>query len=357
MRFVNKEENITTRRNFFKGMAAGAAAAAVSSALGGLKAASAAPAPPQQAEDESVDEIRYGNRKMMIDVFCHFLPEKYLAAYGKRNPKILNSPEGRSLATTNLDYRLRLIDRYPGVFQVLTVANPPPDAFVSPEYTPELAQIANDEFAELVDKYPDKFLGAVACLPMNNLDAAVKEADRALTKLRLKGIQIATRINKELIDPKQFKPLWERMNRSGLPIWIHPYTDQTQEPDGGRLSWPYDTATVMYRIVYAGIFNDYPNLKFIAHHCGSMIPTFANRVGRMDDFRKFYADTALYGNTDGLMLGYKFFGPDHILFGTDAGPVGYTWRTIVSVERMDIPEADKRKIFTDNAVNLLRLSI
>jgi len=57
------------------------------------------------------------------------------------------------------------------------------------------------------------------------------------------------------------------------------------------------------------------------------------------------------------MLGYKFFGVDHILFGTDFGPVNFTWRTIDSVEKMSIPEADKRKIFTDNTLNLLRLSV
>jgi len=53
-------------------------------------------------------------------------------------------------------------------------------------------------------------------------------------------------------------------------------------------------------------------------------------MGRAEDFKKFYAETALYGNTDGMMLGYKFFGADHILFGSDEGPVETTWRTIES---------------------------
>ncbi|OGO25078.1 MAG: hypothetical protein A2144_14210 [Chloroflexi bacterium RBG_16_50_9] len=106
-----------------------------------------------------------------------------------------------------------------------------------------------------------------------------------------------------------------------------------------------------------------------------MVPSFAKRIKwimsaspKKDDkvrnpeehFRKFYVDTALYGNTDGLMLGYSYFGVDHVLFATDAplGPrYGLTAETISSIEQMLIPEADKNKIFTKNAVNLLRLPI
>jgi predicted TIM-barrel fold metal-dependent hydrolase len=91
-----------------------------------------------------------------------------------------------------------------------------------------------------------------------------------------------------------------------------------------------------------------------------MIPYFGKRIPRPDQFRKFYNDTALYGNTDALMLGYAFFGVDHILFGTDAplGPKnGLTWQTMKSVEAMSIPDVDKEKIFILNAIKLLRLSI
>jgi predicted TIM-barrel fold metal-dependent hydrolase len=297
---------------------------------------------------------------MKIDIYTHILTPKYLTAFGRKNNKMLDSVEARSRATTDINVRLRLMDRYPGVFQVLTVANPPLDVFVSPDDAAELAPIANDELAELVEIYPDKFLAAAACVPMNNLDAALNEADRAITKLGLKGIQIATRVNKEPLDPVNYRPLWEKMAKYDLPIWIHPYTNERMEPDGGRLSWPYDTAAMMYRLVTAGVFDDFPNIKFITHHCGSMIPTFARRIPRPDHFKKFYNDTALYGNTDALMLGYAFFGADHIVFGTDAplGPKnGITWETIESVEQMKIPDHEKEKIFIKNALNLLKLRI
>ena len=138
----------------------------------------------------------------------------------------------------------------------------------------------------------------------------------------------------------------------------------------------------MARLVYGGILESYPNLKFITHHCGGMVPYFAQRIKRLFDnnetrirawsstitrqpldyFRMFYNDTAVYGNTPALMCAYAFFGADHILFGTDMPHDNrfgetFTMETIRSIEEMEIPDADKKKIFADNAVQLLQLAI
>lgn len=312
---------------------------------------------------------------MKIDVFAHILPEKYLTSYKKKNKSILTNVEVRSPAVTDLNVRLRLMDRYPDVIQVLTVAQPALDAHVKPDEAAELARMANDELAELVVKYPDKFLGAVACLPMNNIDAALDEADRAINQLGFKGVQIYSRVNGEPLSNPEFKPLYEKMAKHDLPIWIHPCPNEKLDKDTGMLSWPFETAAAMLRLVTSGVFNDYPNIKFITHHCGSMFPYFEKRLewilsdtrGRLhnvynprEHIRKFYADTAVYGSTPALMCGYAFFGADHLLFGTDAplGPkFGLTAETIASIERMNIPDIEKGKIFTQNAVNMLKLAI
>ena len=125
---------------------------------------------------------------MKIDVFAHILPEKYLANYSQKNKAVLDQVEVKNRAVINLDTRLRLMDRYPDVLQVLTVAQPPLEKFVKPADAVELAKIANEELAELLDRYPDKFIAAVACLPMNDVDAALEETDRAINQLGLKGV-------------------------------------------------------------------------------------------------------------------------------------------------------------------------
>jgi predicted TIM-barrel fold metal-dependent hydrolase len=296
---------------------------------------------------------------MRIDVYAHILPEKYFKALAKLNSNFANSGEARCRANVDMETRLRLMERYPGVFQILTVSNPPVEALAPAAEAAELSRIANDELAEMVDRYPDKFLGAAACVPMNNIEAALKEIERAL-KLGLKGIQITTRINGETLNAAKFRPVFEKMAKAELPIWLHPYDNPNLDADGGRLSWPFETAMAMFHIVHGGVFDQFPNLKLITHHCGSMIPMFSKRIGRTEQFQKFYNDTALYGNTEGLMLGYSFFGAGHMLFGTDAplGPkYGYTLQTERSIERMTIPEADKEKIFFENAVSLLRIPV
>jgi uncharacterized protein len=308
---------------------------------------------------------------MKIDAFAHILPEKYLARYRKINPAIEKRIEVVTPPVVDLAVRMRLMERYPDVLQMLTIANVPLETF-APQDAVELAQTANEELAELVLKYPNKFFGAAACLPMNNMDAALLEVDRAISKLRLNGIQIYSRVDGQPLDSPQFKPLYEKMAKYDLPIWIHPATYDKLDNDIGIFSWPFETTSAMYRLVMSGIFHEYPNLKFIVHHAGAMVPFFGERIKWVlslvpnkfpnlpEQFKKFYVDTAVYGNTSALTCAYDYYGADHMLFGTDA-PLGPRWGmvedTIASIERMNIPEGDKQKILKTNAVNLFKLAL
>lgn len=283
------------------------------------------------------------------------------------------------------------MDNYEELRQVLTLASPPIEEVVDPKEAVELSKIANDELAELVTKYPQRFAAAVACLPMNNIDAALKETDRAIKELGFKGVQIYTPTNDKPLDLPIFVPLYEKMAQYGLPIWIHPSRER-ETPDYktenyskywifSMFGWPYETTVAMTRLVFSGILQKYPNLKFIVHHCGGMLPFFAQRMAGGQDFaearlkarfkqgltkppleyfRMFYADTAIYGHTPGLMCGYAFFGAEHMLFGTDmpydsGGGNRYTGDTIKAIEKMDIPELEKAMIFEGNAMRLLGL--
>jgi uncharacterized protein len=323
---------------------------------------------------------------MKIDIFPHFLPKKYFNALVKKA-----QIEGRwfkeSLTLSQIDLRLRVMEMYPDVMHVINVATPPLETLVPPNEAIELAKIANDEMAEVVAKYPNKFLTAVACLPLNDIDAAIKEADRAITQLHFAGVQIFTNINGESLDAPKFKPLYKRMAEHDLPLWIHPWGKP--KPASGSLrgnpieglGWAFETTVAMGCLANSGVFEDYPNIKFITHHCGGMVPYFARRIAMpswwstngilggqktrvKENFHKFYADTAVYGNSAALMCGYAFFGADHLLFGTDM-PLGggedmgggflNTRETILSVEQMNIPITDKDKIFEENAKRLLRL--
>ena len=312
---------------------------------------------------------------MKIDVFSHIMTEKYLSVYRKKVPAIDNEIEVYTRPVVDLQMRVGLMDRFPDVLQILTVAKVPLEKFVGPKDAVELARIANDELAELLVKYPNKFFGAAACLPMNDIDAALEEIDRAIGKLGLQGVQIYSRIAGEPLDSPKFKPLYTKMAGYNLPIWLHPETNPALDMDRGLYSWPYETTAAMLRLVQSGIFYEYPNLKFIVHNAGAMVPFFSDRLkwfaratklfsqpdpNIFEQFRNFYVDTALYGNTSALQCAYDYYGADHMMFGTDA-PLGPRWGmiegTINSIECMAISDAEKEKIFSKNAIEMFKMAL
>lgn len=156
------------------------------------------------------------------------------------------------------------------------------------------------------------------------------------------------------------------MAKYDLPIWIHPvdpiFSPQTivTPPDSGVLSLLFETSYTMQKLVAGGIMRDFPNIKIVTHHSAAMIPLMEKRLYNVDDFKKFYCDTATYGSTSPIMGAYNFFGADHVLFGSDSplGPkFGCTLDCQQAVERMDVPDSDKEKIFLKNALNLLKVAI
>jgi uncharacterized protein len=123
----------------------------------------------------------------------------------------------------DLDVRFRVMETFPEYQQVLSLPTPPIELFATPDQAIELARIANDSMAELVEKYPDHFVAFAAALPMNAPEAALTEAHRAVTELGAKGIQIYSNVlGKPLVSP-EFLPLFEAMAEYDLPIWLHPY--------------------------------------------------------------------------------------------------------------------------------------
>jgi predicted TIM-barrel fold metal-dependent hydrolase len=331
---------------------------------------------------------------MKIDIFPHILPVKYKEAFQKVNKSEAFTQMHNIIPTLyDLDYRFRIMDAYDDLTQVLTLSGPPVENFADRKQAVELCRLANDEMAELVVKYPYRFVAAVACLPMNDMNAALDEVDRAIKNLHFKGVQIFTPVKDKPLDSAEFLPLFEKMCQYDLPIWIHPqrevdYPDYRSEKISkyaihAMFGWVYETSSAMVRLVLSGVLEKYANLKFITHHGGAMIPFLNKRVASfidfsatrlrnrilenisgppMDYFKMFYADTAIYGNTAGLMCSYDFFGPGHLLFGTDMPydsqfGLTFTGETIKSIEQMAISNAEKKAIFEDNARRLLRLAV
>lgn len=333
---------------------------------------------------------------MKIDVFAHLLTPRYLrernaragAGFGSQYAKYWSANPG----LTDLDIRFRIMDRYPDVRQILTIAGPNIESITTPADAVECARIANDEMAELVARHPDRFITACACLPMTDVDATLQEIARAIDQLGFRGIEVFTDIHGTPLDAPEFLPIFETMERRDLPILLHPRRTNTT-PDYAseeksrflvytNFGWPFESSAAMARIAFGGVLERYPSLKIITHHAGGLIPFFHKRIelawdfnvermgyrydgqtltrAPLDYYRMFYCDTAIQGNTPALMCAHAFFGPDHMVFATDTpydnelGERVYR-ETIAGVEAMPIDDASKAKIYEGNARRLFRL--
>jgi aminocarboxymuconate-semialdehyde decarboxylase len=292
----------------------------------------------------------------------------------------------------DLEARFRLMDAFADYRQIISLGSPPIETFAGPSVAPELARVANDGMAELVDAHPDRFAGFLTALPMNNPDAAVAEIERALRDLRPSGVQIYSNIAGQPLDRPELAPVFDLLHREKLPIFLHParserFADYRTEETSKfeiwwALGWPYETSTAMARLVFSGAFDRWPDLVVVCHHLGGVIPYLAGRVGHgwdqlgkrtsdedyvgllksmkkrpVDYFKMFYADTAEFGAAAATRCGLDFFGADHVLFASDCPfepvPGIYIRETLDVVAGLGLPGADHAKITEGNARRLM----
>ncbi|TMG89241.1 MAG: amidohydrolase [Betaproteobacteria bacterium] len=298
---------------------------------------------------------------MIIDVFNHFMPKSIFE-------RLL----------WDVEARLRMMDEFEGLQQVLSLANPPIEMLGPSEKTPELARIANDGLAELCRKYPDRFPAFIASMPMNNVDACVREADRAIVELGAKGIQIFTNVLGRPLSAPEFRPIFRNMVKHDLPVWIHPirgpqFSDYASEKASENeiwftFGWPYETTACVTRLIFSGIYFYAGKIDLgfdqIFHGRTNENP-MARRAGLkkrpVEYYRMLYGDTALNGSVAATRCGHAFFTTGHCVFATDAPFDAEKGRmlireTINAVNGLEIPKAEKDRIFAGNARALLKLN-
>src|SRR5213594_4875147 len=122
---------------------------------------------------------------MKIDIFNHLFPKKFFDKYinAGSGGKDIGKRVANIQTIVDVDTRFRILDEFGEYLQVLTLPAPPLEILAGPEKSPQLAKEGNDGLAEIVLKYPNRFIGFAASLPMNNVDAAIQETIRTTTAL------------------------------------------------------------------------------------------------------------------------------------------------------------------------------
>jgi uncharacterized protein len=329
---------------------------------------------------------------MIVDAFPHIIPagclERFNAVASGPAREFLRGLQSRPhLAPMwDLDARFRSMDAVAGYVQVLTLCLPPIEQMATGQLAADLARLANDSMADLAARYPDRFVGFAASLPMDDPDAALTELDRAVNDLGALGVQVFTNCNGRPLDEHRHEPLWARLEALERTVWVHGARRSTTPDYVGEehsryglwaaLGWPYEMGMFAARMVASGVLERYPRLRFYLHHSAGMVPTFSRRVNGSwlelqadaaedaaayaglqrppaEYFKAFYADTS--GQTPvAIRAALAFFGARHVLLGSDA-PFGSPADHLATLGQLDVPAEDYELMLTGNAERVLQL--
>lgn len=325
---------------------------------------------------------------MIVDFHNHYYPEAYLAELER----------GRSRVTVDRDDRGHTLVRYPGDYNVVVRGHrnleeriqvmdrtgidvqayslTTPGVHVEePARGVELAKIVNDAFAEGAERHPGRF-APLAALPLQDPAASVKEAERALESLGLRGVLLFSHVNDRHLDDPAYEDLFALLEQKGAPIFIHPTSPRAlQGIEEYRLTailgFLFDTTVAVSRLVFSGVLERYPGLTLVLGHLGGTVPYLVERMDRgfeaytecrehisrppSEYVRKMYIDTVNF-QPHALRMGLEFMGADRLVLGTDyPHEVGNVDRALEAVRGLGLDEADEAKVLGGTGAGLLGL--
>ena len=336
---------------------------------------------------------------MIIDFQAHIFPRSYLDEMKRLDGAvILEAPDPYSgmsyfydkklkcrinTATfqgQNIERRLEHMDRLGVDIHVLTIPAPGADRFEG-EDAVKIARVANDAIAEIARKHPKRFVGFFT-LPTSNVKASLDELERSVNELGLKGFGCFANLNGQALDREELFPIYERLAKYKLPVYVHPTAPLATEATGIDImptlifGWAFDSTVAMTRLVYGRVLERYPEINFVVADVGGVLAFFAQRAiniysGRteeirqryglkenpLDSFRRFYVDTADHPAST-LRCVKDFFGADRMVLGTNY-PYGpeegclLVKNSLKAIDGLELAAVERAKILGGNAARIL----
>ena len=297
--------------------------------------------------------------RYLVTVEEHFTDDRIVKANAKFAKPVKLSEEQKSVrdffmsrmflgnTLTDTDSgRLSHMDSMGVKIQVLSYTTPVTDN-VPAEEAVNICKLANDILAERVKAHPDRYR-AMATLPMGDPVAAAAELERTVKELGFVGVLLAGQYRGRWYDEPEFLPIFEKAAELDVPVYFHPYLvnpavqqavymSSAYSPIVGAefasagFGWHLDAGISVVRLILAGIFDKFPNLKFVAGHWGEGIPMMLDRMDYQltQDMTKlkhpvsYYYKNNVYLTPSGIMSEQnlktmvEIMGADHILYSED----------------------------------------
>ncbi len=272
---------------------------------------------------------------------------------------------------TDVDAKLADMDAAGISMTALSINDPGPELFEKDG--PAIARMLNDYIAGIAKRNPTRFIG-LAVLPLQNMDAALKELDRCVNKLGMKGILLYSNLDGKFPDEPEFRGLFESAERLDVPVLLHPAYPVTYEQTKayeitGTLGLMFDTTIALDRIILSGVLDRYPKLKLVCPHLGGALPYLIGRADHQTQVLKrgaehitkppsAYVKQIYLDIVSPLPLAMRFaldmVGPDRLLYASD-----HPWvepKLIQScLDSLKLPAVQQDKILGGNARTLFRI--
>jgi aminocarboxymuconate-semialdehyde decarboxylase len=324
----------------------------------------------------------------VIDFHNHFYPPSYLAALrsGKSSIRVTEDAEGNPVlhypgdynvavpGHRDIAYRQSVLEKAGVDTQVLTFTSPGTHV-ETPAVAVPMAQGVNDDFASIVADRGDRFT-ALATLPLCDAAASAREFERATDELGLPGAMLFSNVNGVALSDERFWPLYERAAERNAVLYIHPIhpvgveamTEWWLMPLVGFL---FDTTLAASKLVYSGVLERFPGIRWVLAHLGGAIPYLAERLDRGYEafeecranidrppstfLRELYYDTVNF-DPRAIELAIDFAGAEHIMAGSDyPHMIGSIDKMLSSLGSVDLSASDRESILGGNAARLLGL--
>ena len=317
----------------------------------------------------------------------HYTPEYFTAVRDSGGDySFAKDPTGRDIITlrgarffgvtsamTDLAARLDAMDAAGIDVAVLSLSTP--NVFFLPASGQAgLARRMNDAYAQAMADHPDR-VKAFASIPMDDPDAALAELHRALDELRMNGVILLSNIGGRPLTDPAYRPFFAEADRLGVCVFLHPMIASYGQESlrefvlGPIVAFPFDTTLAVARMCYAGMFREFPNIRWIVAHAGGAVPwllerldngyrDFAENREHIDELpsvylKRLYYDTVTFSPHNLTML-RDLFGTDHMVMGSDFPHLlGAIDRAVPSIRSLAIPVAEQDRILGGTALSIL----
>jgi aminocarboxymuconate-semialdehyde decarboxylase len=326
---------------------------------------------------------------LAIDAHAHICTEETMKLLEKETPKVapklreyekdvfewtVAGTPYRPFPRGGFDIEQRLQDMKASDVDMHVLSNTPQTFLYNQDagLTTASSIVQNDQIAKHVRDHPRSFYG-LATLPMQASKAAADELERAISRLGLKGAQIGSNINGKNLDEPEFEPVWQVADRHAAFVMVHPNNVAGMDRMksyylNNLIGNPLDTTIAAACLVFGGVIERFPNIRFFMVHGGGFAPYQAGRWQHgwqvrpepkkhlkkppAETIRTLYFDTILHGRP-ALEYLVSAFGANHVMLGSDYPYDMGTFECARQVKALSVPELDKLTILNGLVQKLL----